>query len=214
MLRLIKDWRNDMKVKFFIFLLMLSLVYFSSCGKKPMIKEYYVLEPDSLITGQSIQITEALPYNVDIRDFTIAKAFSQPRIAVRLNSHKINYYYYHLWASQPSSAITYMVFRLIDGCEMFKRTNLGFTVDADYLITGNIYKLEIIEEDDDLYAHLNISFKLIDSKKNQVVIRINRDRKVLLEEKSINAFAAQISTYLQRLTSEFLIKVKNSLTSK
>lgn len=214
MQRLIKDWRSDMKGKLYTFLLILFLILFSGCGKKPMIKEYYVLEPDSLITGKDIQVTESLPYNIDIREFTIAKAFSQPRIAVRLKSHKINYYYYHLWATHPSSAITYMVFRLIDGCDLFKRTNLGFSVESDYLITGNIHKLEIIEEDDNLYAHLNISFKLIDNKKNQVEVRINRDRKALLEEKSINGFAAQISTFLQQLTSEFLVEVKNFLSSK
>ncbi len=203
-----------MKVKYILFVLILSLVYVAACGKKAMVRKYYVLEPDTLITKQEIQVTETFPFNVDVREFIIAKAFAQPRIAVRLESHKINYYYYHLWATHPSSAITYMVFRLIDGCELFRKTELGFSVDADFIVTGNVHKLEIIEKEDDLLAHLNISLKLIDNRKNEVILRTNFDRKVTLKEKSINEFAAEISVLLKQVTSDYLKKVYDLLQSK
>ncbi|MFO7891557.1 MAG: ABC-type transport auxiliary lipoprotein family protein [bacterium] len=203
-----------MKLKYYIFLLILLLMYVSGCSKKAMVRKYYVLEPDSLITRQDLQITETLPYNIDIREFNIAKAFGQSRIAVRLESHKINYYYYHLWATHPSSAITYMIFRLVDGSKMFQKTSLGFSIDADFIITGNIHKLEIIEEKKDLLAHLNISFILLDNKKDEVLLRTTHNRKVTLKKKNINEFAAQTSTLLQQITSDYLIEVKNTLTSK
>jgi len=202
-----------MKVKFTFFLLIFCSMCILDCSKKAMIRKYYVLEPDSLITSEDIQITEKLPYSVDVREFNIAKAFSQPRIAVRLESHKINYYYYHLWATHPSSAISYMVFRLIDGSGMFKKTTLGFSIESDYIVTGNIHKLEIIERDDDLFAHLNIIYSLIDNLNDEEIVRTSSDRVVRLEEKSINKFAAEISQLIKETTYDYLMKVNNQLTS-
>jgi ABC-type uncharacterized transport system auxiliary subunit len=203
-----------MKRKLFLFSLLLLLLYVTGCGKKAVIRKYYVLEPDSLITNQDMAISAILPYNVDVREFTIAKAFAQPRIAVRLKSHKINYYYYHLWATHPSSAITYMVFRLVEGCGMFKKTNLGFSVEADYIITGNIDKLEVIEKKNKLLAHLDMSFKLIDNRKDEVVFRKSYNHIVPVKDKSINDFAAEISNLLKQNTTDYLMQIHKQLSSK
>jgi ABC-type uncharacterized transport system auxiliary subunit len=203
-----------MKGKLFLFSLLLLLLYVIGCGKKAIIRKYYVLEPDTLITRQDIAISDSFPYKVDVREFTIAKAFSQPRIAVRLKSHKINYYYYHLWATHPSSAITYMVFRLVDGCSMFKKTILGFSADADYMLTGNIDKLEVIEKENKLLAHLDISFRLIDNRKDEVVVRTSYNHLVPVKDKSMNEFAAEISNLLKQSTTDYLIQVHNQLSSK
>ncbi len=203
-----------MKRKLFLFSLLLLLLYVIGCGKKAVIRKYYVLEPDTLITNQDMAISAFLPYNVDVREFTIAKAFSQPRIAVRLKSHKINYYYYHLWATHPSSAITYMVFRLVEGCGMFKKTNLGFSVEADYIITGNIDKLEVIEKKNKLLAHLDMSFKLIDNRIDEVVLQKSYNHIVPVKDKSINDFAAEISNLLKQNTTDYLMQIHKQLSSK
>ncbi len=203
-----------MNVKLTVFLLLVCSVCMLDCSKKAMVRTYYVLEPDTLISSGDIQISETLPYSVDVREFNIAKAFGQPRIAVRLESHAINYYYYHLWATHPSSTITYMVFRLIDGSGMFKKTTLGFSIESDYIVTGNIHKLEIIERDDDLFAHLNIIYSLIDNQNDEEIVRTSSDRVVKLEEKSINEFAAEISQLIKETVHDYLMKVNDQLSSK
>jgi len=203
-----------MKIKPIVIMIIFCSIFIIGCSKKAMIRKYYVLEPDTLITSGDLNISEPLPYSVDIREFNIAKAFGQPRIAVRLESHKINYYYYHLWATHPSSAITYMVFRLIEGCGMFQKTVLGFSIDSDYIVTGNVHKLELIEREDDLFAHLNISYNFIDNSDDKVIVRTNSNREVKLKEKSINDFASEISNLIKETTYDFLFKVNNYLQSK
>ena len=77
------------------FVLLIILLSIISCSRKTIIRKYYVLESRIAIDDSSFDVQKKYPFKVDIRDFRVAKAFDQTRIAVRSESHELNYYFYH-----------------------------------------------------------------------------------------------------------------------
>ncbi|MBN2417242.1 membrane integrity-associated transporter subunit PqiC [bacterium] len=174
------------------------------CSKGTMLRRYYVLEPQRFFTRADFGLEAPLPFKVDVREFIVAKPFAQTRIATRSASHEMNYYQYHSWATRPGSAVTFMVYRLVENSTLFSRTSYGFTVDADYIITGDIHELELIEEKKHMSAHLGMTLRLIRCETDKPEVRYDFDRTVELEENTMNQFAWIISELLREETEHFL----------
>lgn len=183
------------------------------CSKATMLRRYYVLEPQRYFTRADFGLSDPLPLKVDVREFIVAKPFAQTRIAARSASHEMNYFQYHHWATRPSSAVTYMVYRLIENSALFNRTSYGFSVDADFIISGDIHELEIIEEKKQMSAHLGMTFRLIDCETDKPEVRYDFDRVVELEENSMNQFAWIVSELLREETEQFLKQATAFLTA-
>ena len=180
------------------------------CGKKAMIRKYYVLETQKVnqrITGDPIQPVAG---NVDVRDFRITKAFEQTRIAVRSESHELNYYYFHHWAARPSSVIPDMVCSLVDRAGLFHHCARGFTSKPAFLIKGQVEKIERIHKNNTVAAHISAILELTEEKTNTPVLRHDIDLIVeLKDDKSMNAFARAISYLLEQETEVFITKMAN-----
>ena len=184
-----------------------GLALLLSCSKGTMLRKYYVLEPQRFFSLNDFGITESLPFKTDVREFIVAKPFAQTRIASRSASHEMNYFQYHHWATRPTASVTYMVYRLIENSGLFTRTSYGFSADADYIITGDIHKLELIEEKKGMSAHLGITFRLIRNETETVEARYDFDRTVELEERTMNQFAWIVSELIREETQNFLRNV-------
>lgn len=202
-----------MRRLFFVALLIVPFLF--SCSKKTIIRNYYLLE-----LPQSVNITAdstASPFmvNVDIRDFSVAKAFEQTRIALRTESNELNYFYYHHWAVRPSYAIADLVFRVFDQLGMFQRTVRGFSYNPDYLIRGTVESIERYQAGKNPAAHLAMSLQLVDAETEVTLVRHHFDRiEELKKDKSMNAFAQKLSEMLYQECDVFASKVKNHLAGE
>jgi len=192
----------------------LILIVINGCSKATMIRKYYVLEPHHYFRAIDFDLKGPFEKKIDVREFNVAKPFSQTRIATRSASHEMNYFQYHHWATRPPSAITYMVYRLIENSNVFQKTSYGFSVDADYIVSGDIHKLEIIDKGKKMYAHLGMTFRFIDRKTNRPEVRYDFDREVKLVEKSMNLFAWAVSEILREETQEFFSRVTDFLKAE
>jgi ABC-type uncharacterized transport system auxiliary subunit len=175
-----------------------------SCSKSAILRKYYVLEAHALVDTTMVGQTPTLLIKVDIRDFSVAKAFDQTRIAVRTNTNELNYYYYHLWAVRPATAIADVVYERTNRMHLFQRCMRGFSVGPDYYISGQIMALERTQKGKKESAHLQGTITLYDARTELPVMEQPFDRTLELKENSMNAFAGVCSSILENETGIFL----------
>jgi ABC-type uncharacterized transport system auxiliary subunit len=198
-------WRDVMKILKFILIVTVACVGISSCGKRAIIRKYYLLENPGLLSPGDLTISEPLPFNVDVRDFQVGKAFDQTRITARSGSNELDYYFYHHWAVRPSIALADMVHESIDGARLFQLCTRGYSYRPDFVITGHVMRLERLLEDQSDAAHLAIILELSDVKSEQQVVRHEFDHTTKLDQdRSMNGFANAISEIVFQETNTFI----------
>ncbi|MBN1480539.1 membrane integrity-associated transporter subunit PqiC [candidate division KSB1 bacterium] len=195
-----------MKVKIFM-LVFLTAALFTACSKRIATRRYYVLE----LTNTTLTKPDSTSFDikVDVRDFRVARAFDQTRIALRTNSNELDYYFYHHWAAKPSLSVADFVYDFIEGTNIFTGRFRGISYNPDYLITGDIKSLERIQEHKAAYAHVHMVIELINAETEQVVVRYEDNQQVPVEPaKSMNTFARVTSQILKHFADEFLDQVQ------
>ncbi len=181
------------------------LILLPGCSKKALIRKYYVIEAQNE-SPFNLQV-EPLPFSVDVRDFYVSKAFEQARIAVRSESHELDYYFYHYWAVRPSAAIADIIHSLIVRENIFRSCRRGYTQAPDFIITGQIYALERVENRNQKAAHVSGIIELVDAKTENPVVRYEFDQtQELLEDQSMNGFARYMSNIIMDVTRTFLYR--------
>ena len=198
---------NKRVIGLFIFLPFILL-----CSRKTITRNYYLVElPKTVEISQTIA-TEQLPYIVDVRDFQVAKAFEQTRIALRTASNEINYYHYHHWAVRPAYALSDQLRQTVDRMRLFQQVNRGFSYSPHFIMTGIVHSIERYHINNQQSAHLAVTFQLIDLKTELPVVRYEFDQMKKLEKsKSMNAFAQVISEIFYQETLSFTAMITDYL---
>ncbi len=175
-----------------------------------MVRKYYLVEIPS--ESEVTVADKTLPFKVDIRDFNISKAFDQTRIAVRTESHEVNYYFYHHWAVRPSAAIADMVYDIMEAKNIFLRCSRDYTYNPDYILEGYVHTIEHVMRQKKVAARLAMMFKLLETPTELPVLKYEFDRTVDLEkDRSMNGFAHAISIIVHQETETFLNKLPAEL---
>lgn len=197
-----------MRAKIVILVLLTAVLFFMTCSKRITTRRYYVLELTNLPAFLRPDST-LFSIKVDVRDFRVARAFDQTRIALRTNSNELDYYFYHHWAAKPSLSVADFVYDLIAAKKLFTGYFRGISYNPDYLITGDIKSIERIQERHAAYAHVHMVIELIDADTEQVVVRYEDDQRVPVEPaRSMNTFARVSSQILLHFTNEFTNQVR------
>lgn len=192
--------------KSIIFALLFTAILLPGCAKKAMLRKYYVLEPP--VSVEQKKFPQPLALNIECKPFHVARAFSDPRIVIRSSSHELNYYYYHLWAVRPPSAVSDLVFSTIANSGLFRHCTQKTIVKPDFYITGEIKQIERFKEGNKEYAHLNGSMKLTDRSGDHEIVLQPFDRQMdITKDNSMNHFAEAISEMLYDETLLFIDKL-------
>jgi ABC-type uncharacterized transport system auxiliary subunit len=192
--------------KFFPGLLLVLLV--SGCSPRgTMPARYYVLDYPS---GYQVSIEgdTPIPRACLVRNVNIYPAYSTNQIALRENTYEIRYFTFNQWAVRPEQSFTQILIRFMNDnniFETFQTSTLFAEYDCSFETT--IYHLQLIEEDNNYLAHLNIEFRLREGTDGRTITDHRADRKNILKEKNLNLFAESISI----LFIEELEKFTNSL---
>jgi len=199
-----------MKKNFYI-LSLLALI-FLSCSRQAMIRRYYVVEmPANENLEQETKIDYQFDYKVDVRDFWVARAFDQTRIALRTQSHELNYYFYHHWAVKPSTAVADVVYEWAQREALFSRLIRGISFNPDFLIVGEIKTLERLEQDKESYAHVHYRLELRKYKSEVTLVQFETDQTRRVKDNTMNAFADTASEITIAIAEEFFGRVTSYL---
>ncbi len=184
---------NKMKKIFFFSLIFLIFIY--GCRQQKQVsKRYYVIETpakENLVLKDSL--TTINKY-CEVVPVVIFPAFASHKIALRGNTHEIEYFGNHEWATRPSDNLTTIIVNFFDRYKVFKGADTRYwRVIPDYRFETTIYQLEIIDDKDGFLAHLNLEFRLVDINKDKTILKHTADRYQPLDKRKINYFAEAIS---------------------
>ncbi len=195
-------------MKRFLLLLILGAVLCLSCSKSAVVRKYYMLEAQRNPADDAMQPLQPMTLKVDVRDFSVAKAFDQTRIVLRTKSNELNYYYYHLWAVRPAVAAADMYFEIISRLKLFQRCSRGYSIGPNYYLSGQITALERTLVAKNESVHIMASFSLFDARTELPVLHHSFDRTVeLKKDKSMNGFADAASKILHSEMIGFLQQI-------
>jgi ABC-type uncharacterized transport system auxiliary subunit len=193
-----------MKIGKFILILILAGAGIAGCAKRAIVSRYYLLENPRPLSPAELTITSPLPYSADVRDFQAGRAFDLTRIAARSSSNELDYYFYHHWASRPSTALADMLYEVIDQAGLFERCTRGYSPHPDLIISGRIVRCERLLQDDVDSAHLAAVLTLADRTSERQIFRHKFDRTTELDkDRSMNGFASAISHILFQEALQF-----------
>mgnify|MGYP005843554957 CR=1 FL=1 len=184
-----------------ISLLMLSLV-FSSCFKSTVTRKFYVIEPPQAAVASS----ESPIFNlkVDVRDFQVAPAFDQTRIALRTASHELNYYYYHQWAVKPSQGVANVVYDIVQRQKLFVNITRGISYNPNYLITGEVKNIERRHVRKKAFAKVHLILTLADAETGKAVVQLDEsEEREIRKDGAMNSFAEAVSDMISIMSQRF-----------
>jgi ABC-type uncharacterized transport system auxiliary subunit len=185
----------------------------AACSRKVMIRKYYILEAEEKLDLADVDLEKTGSFSVEVKDFEVAKAFQQTRMAVRTGSHELNYYFYHRWAIRPGVAAAELLYDLLLRSSVFGHCVRHSSIRLDYIITGSVQALERKVTPHGEFAHLQCLLVLQDPISHKMLVQYSFDREVLLEGTDMNDFAGEISRIFHRETEKFLQRVSTFLES-
>jgi len=200
-----------MKSKYSLFVLLVFITAAVTCTKKVMVRRYYVIELPSVVMATFPDSTR-FDYKVDVRDFQIASAFDQTRMALRTDTNELDYYFYHHWAVRPSKAEADFVYDMLVQMQLFTHVARDISYSPDYLITGDVKSIERIHIRKKSYAHLHLILDFVDAENEDVLVHYQDEQTVLLQpDGSMNTFARKVSEISADMTLAFLHQVSDYL---
>ncbi len=181
-------------------LLFIALLMFitAGCGSnKTVLKKYYLIEPSS---ATEITVAEqTADVLCEVADVMVAPAFATTQIALRDESHQIQYFGHHEWAVRPQETFLHHILNHLSDRETFKRVaNRFWHTPATYILNTQIHHLEVLQKEKAFYAHLNIEFTLIETKTDRIILKHKADKEQRLEERDLNLMAQAISELLSK----------------
>jgi len=206
-------WTNKI-LNISLLFLFITLIGLQSCGERTLIRHYYVLEmPEENFKPK--QDTLASEGVCEILRVRIPPAYDQLRIAVRKRSHEISFYQYHYWAMNPADNLTSLLEKEIQHSNIFAYAGSeNLKKIPDFQIATTVYKLEVIDTDDEFNVHLEMRMELIDYKSGKTVLNHQFERTKALENRDLNLFASELSIIFHEESHQFIIKINEYLENK
>lgn len=193
---------NQLKILFLILLI-------SGCAKRKIENKFYLIEP--LPVNTNVSSPYLFEEGCQIFPAEIYPAFSTSRIAHRNESHQIIYYNHHQWAVMPEVLLTQIIEHNLQHHKLFKQVDSRIRIDPGYSLITEVLQLETVAQKNDLLAHLNISFRLLNAKTQNVVIEYSADRYEPLQKNDLNLFAQAINSILHQELNNLAERIKSDL---
>lgn len=191
-----------MNRRYLILALPMLSIMFSTCFKKTVTRRYYVIESPKMETVSPDSV--AFDLKVDVRDFQVAPAFDQTRIALRTASHELNYYYYHQWAIKPSQGVADVVYHILQSQKLFSNITRGLSYNPNYLITGEVRSIEHSQVGKKAFAKVHLMLTLADAETEKIIVQLDEiGEKEIKKDGTLNSFAEAVSDMISLMTQRF-----------
>jgi len=183
-----------------------------SCGTRSIIREYYIIEFP--VTIDSVTVNQPPLYDgfCEIQPIQITPAYAGTRIAVRTESHRLNYYVQNEWAVRPEESISALMENYLRSRKLFSGISTrSFKAYPNFELYSHVHHLEAVEVENRLKAHLHIDWELYDRNSGHLVVFHSFETSRFLLRKDINLLATTISNILEEELQKFADKIENYL---
>jgi len=209
----------SMKKNRLILVIFIGIISILACSiGRIQTKNYYIL---SYTPVSKTTVTSKRPYSysLQIGRFEVQRIFNRQNILYRYSPNQIQYYELQQWAVRPDDMITDMVFKHLETSGLTNRVGIDFfETRPDFRIEGTVEALEKLDGGDIYFAHLAMSFKMLNVKNGEQVWEYSFDqRKQVFQDEMVytirglsSILQAQMDVVVNQLDSLFLAMVTGS----
>jgi len=149
---------------------------------------------------------------VAIGEFRCPEYLCEGRIVYRPSSEEVAFYEYHRWATDPRQAITQYLEAGLQARSLFQSVTVGQRGSATaYVLSGNIERLEEVDEGRDVSVVCTISVKLSDARTRSVVWTHTASETTHVETRNIRGIVSSLSSAAQTAGDRLLRSMAEEL---
>lgn len=206
--------RTLCRKKFLLILLISCSGLLLLCGNIP-VKKYYILnyEPEML---RQKKASSPYPCTIRIKEFDIEQVYDKPQIVYRKSPFELQYYFYRVWAVDPTRMITDIVYKHLVTASLvshvIRRLDQGFR--PDYELSGMIEALEEYDSDEVWFAHLALRVNLTRIRDNKTIYTKRFDRRKQVFQHSPEYVVRDLSQILDFIVTQALYDIDSVLAQE
>jgi len=180
----------------------------SACGSaKVRARSYYTLAY-ALSDDERVAETPTVPAVVRVREFDTELSYDRQQVVYRFSPYQLEFYNYHLWVAKPHRIVTEMVYKHLKHTNLFQQITLTVKeAIPDYEIDATVQAIEEFDSDTEWYAHLAMTFRVVDYKTRRIVWRHEFDKRKKVFHHDVIYVVRALS---QILEEEMAVIVKGS----
>ncbi len=184
-------------MKKLIFFSIVSLLFFAGCrSSKPVQNNFFLLELPPVAVSETQERIKTIDGSFEVQQAEVAPAYASHQIAIREDTHRIRYFSFNEWAHRPALSLSNMAFNYLEDNRFFDEIVTGRLRDTpDYVIQTIVHHLEVDYQTEVFEARLVVEFRLLNAATEEIILRHRTDRNQVLEENSLNLFAAAVSEF-------------------
>jgi len=143
---------------------------------------------------------------VEIREFRCPDYLCEDRIVYRPSPEEVGSYEYHRWAMNPRQAITQYVEDGLRAQSLFKSVGVHQRgSETAYVLSGNIERLDEVDQGRDVRAVCTISAQLLDTRTRSVLWSHTASETITVEKRDMAGVVSSLSA-AARTAADRLLK--------
>jgi len=171
----------------------------------PVKRYYQIYYKPSKMLGKKISGT------VRIKPFDSDKIYRIHNMVLRRSSHEILYYTSRFWASRPADMITDQIANHISEIELFSDVIMQLDRRPDYVLTGRIVALDLLDSDELWFARVAIVFELRDYKSDRTIISHSFEERKEVPNKDVVYVVRAMGEIIEHEADIFFNKIYEAL---
>lgn len=149
-----------------------------------------------------------------IREFRCPGYLCEGRIVYRPSPEEVGYYEFHRWAISPRETITQFIADDLRVQSLFQTVSLYERgVDAAYILSGNIEKLEEVDQGKDVRAVCTLFAQLVNARTGSVVWSKTASESVAVEEGNMAGVVSGLSVAARASVDRLVESIATELKS-
>ena len=147
-----------------------------------------------------------------VREFRCPEYLCEGRIVYRSSPEEVGFYEYHRWALNPREAITQYVEEGLRAQSLFKSVAVHERgAEAAYVLSGDIERLEEVDQSRDVSVVCTISAQLLDARTRSVVWSHTASETVHVEKRDIRGVVSGLSSAARTAADRLLNSLMEEL---
>ncbi len=180
----------------------------AGCGSVRYPTTYVLNLPPPIAAAQPSESTLG---PVAIREFQCPEYLCEGRIVYRPTAEEIGFYEYHRWAMDPRQAITQYMAAGVRAQSLFQTVTVHDQgSEAAYVLSGNIDRLEEVDQGREVHVVCTISAQLLEARTKSVVWSQSASETVQVEKRDVRGVVSSLSS-AARMAADRLL---NSMTEE
>lgn len=161
-----------------LLLVMLGLALAAACGSTKMRSRAYYTLAYALTDEEHLSPEPRVPVMLRVKELDVELSYDRQPIVYRFSPYQLEFYQYHQWIAKPQRMLTELVYKHLKHAGVFAQVTTSLKEGLpDYELEGQVLGIEEFDSDTEWFAHLAMSFRLVENKSRRLVWKHDFDQR-------------------------------------